>query len=132
MSNQSNPRIQLNSDTSGDIDEPSLEELEQLVLRLNGKDCSDIILYRTTDEATSSLVICGGVDGRVTAILQMDEDESFLHLCDVKGGSAEFEQSIGGVATPLPIKYCVDKRLALQAARTFFEFGIPDSALHWE
>ncbi len=99
---------------------------------LDGMNSSDLLLADSIANPNWALVASGGIDGRVVLMVREGRDAPYRLLVDSHQTSADLQQHIRGVVTPLPGRICVRKDLALRAAKYFFGTRKPDPELDWE
>ena len=111
-----------------ELDNPSWDEIEKAIRRLDGERCSLVILG--IGDPVPHMGIGGGGEGKY--IVYTTRDNMHFHtLINPSAPAGKCMLVAGGQLGDYEQKKCVSLREALQAAKTYAETGQIDSGLTW-
>ena len=112
-----------------EVKNPSWEQIETAIRRLDGKTCTLVILG--VGDPVPHMAIGGGGDGKYIVYATTD-NLSFQTLVNPSAPPGKCMLVAGGQAGDYALKICVGLQEALLAAKTYAETGEVDSGLTWE
>lgn len=119
-------RAQLNS-----IQNPSWDDVRDAIVRLDGLMFTTVCV--SGNEGNRSLFVGGGNYGFYNVFIAVDIDREFHNLINPNAvNGADRILVTGGQPGRFQASHCVDQKLALQAAKHFYETGTPDANLNWQ
>ena len=114
---------------SGQTKNPTWEQIETAIRRLDGKRCTLVILG--VGDPVPHMGIGGGDDGRYIVYATPD-NMSFHTLVNPSAPPGRCMLTAGGQTGDYDLKRCVSLREVLLAAKTYAETGQIDAGLTWE
>ena len=111
------------------VQRPNWREIESAIRRLNGENCSLVILG-VGEPPVPHMAIGGGASGRYIVYATKD-NLSFQQLTNPAALSGKCTVVAGGQSAEYEWRFCVGLGEALRAARTYAESGECESALAW-
>lgn len=117
------------SDATERLD-PSLQEIENAILQLDGDRCSLVILG-IGDPPVPHMAVGGG-DGNRYVVYATTDNTTFYKLVNRKAPLGKCTLVAGGQRGDYDLRICVTLDDALRAAKTYAETGQLDPTLSWE
>jgi Immunity protein Imm1 len=112
-----------------ELDNPTCEDIEAAIRRLDGDSCSLLILG-IGNPPTPHMAIGGGEHGRY--IVYATPDNIVFHkLIDPDAGAGKCLMVAGGQRGNYDLELCVSLTRALRAAKSYAETGGLDPTLTW-
>lgn len=117
------------------IEDPSWFQIEERIKKMN--DINNEVVLEIQDQEFPALLLGGGQTKRyiVTFIPEnylAENSEGAYQLVDRSQSNDEFIAIVGAQETPLPGRWYVSQKVALQATEYFFKNAARDPQLKWE
>lgn len=115
------------------VENPTWEQIEGSILRLDGQRMTQIVLGALEDDAFNEdhNMAIGGGGGVYTADVVLDGGASYVPV-DLSKGTDDVTLIVGGQVAYRPARHCLDIQTVLQCAETFVRSGELDSTIQWE
>jgi hypothetical protein len=107
----------------------TLEQIEQAVLRLDGK-ARTLVTIHGGDRQDTYIGVGGGADGKYVVYIGY-ANERFFTLLDPDAPPGKVSMVTGGQRGEFEARKCAARPAMLQAVRTFAMTGERDAALRW-
>ena len=113
------------------IDSPCWEDVESILIRLNGKTTTQIILSHS--DADNYCCVGGGNESKYNVFISMDDNMMTWNLINPNGISGKNCCLVtGGQSSEFDERICVNLETAIQAVKYYFENGNKCVDLVWE
>ena len=108
------------------VEDVPREQLEAAIRHLDGERHTQVVLQ----QRDHSNLILGGGSGRFNVVVATPDDRFFV-LTDPEKPEGTEQLIAGGQLGDYPAKTIVSLESALQAARVYFDLGMPDATQDW-
>lgn len=117
-------------DEGVELCDPTWEQLEELILSLNGQN-KTLVTFDNEDEEWYMAV--GGGPSQYILYLSFEDEERIVELVDpTQPEDSYVKLTVGGQWGEYPQNTCVSQEKVLMAAKTFYETQTPDERLSWK
>jgi hypothetical protein len=114
-------------DTGGEVENPSLGDVEYAIERLDGRTHT-LVMLGTSSEA--HMAVGGGAEQHVVYVTH--DNRSFWSLMSPRAPEQLIRLNVGGQEGEFPATKVVTRELAMKAARAFFANGEREPSLTWK
>jgi hypothetical protein len=125
-----------NRHTIARVNKPDWEDIEVAIRRMNGKAYTSVNVAKSIDterDEIFTLTVGGGKDGMYTVAANFESKYIIHNLVEPNGSETDTVRLPIGIDTfDVPKREIVSLDAALQAAKTYAEFGELDTKLTWD
>lgn len=111
------------------VDCPTRTDVVDAIRRLDGQTYTQVYL----EGQDRTMTVGGGNDGLYNVFIAIEVDCEFYNLLNPDAlPTSQLMLVTGGQAGIFPASHCVELRIAIKAAETFYESGEPAETLQWQ